>query len=76
MPVGALVFARSAVAGDLWFPGSKRAELLEAAVVGSRRQSLYPAPPAGPACHDMYDRQNRAELERGVSSSIWTSLGL
>jgi hypothetical protein len=59
MPVGALVFAHSAVAGDLWFPGSKRAQLSEAAVVGSRRQFLYPAPPVGAALQAMYDRQSR-----------------
>jgi molybdopterin/thiamine biosynthesis adenylyltransferase len=59
MPVGALVFARSAVAGDLWFAGQKRAELSEAVVVGSRRQFLYPTPPARPARHAMYDRQSR-----------------
>ena len=44
MPVGALVFAHSAVAGDLWFPGCKRAELSHAAIVGHRRQMLFPKP--------------------------------
>ena len=45
MPVGALVFAPSAVAGDLWFEGRKRAELKEAIVLGNRRELLYPSPP-------------------------------
>src|SRR5258708_16346808 len=45
MPVGALVFAPSAVAGDLWFEGRKRADLKEAIVLGNRRELLYPSPP-------------------------------
>src|SRR5262245_7558820 len=44
MPVGALVFAQSAVAGDLWFPGLKRAELAYVAIVGNMRSELYPRP--------------------------------
>jgi hypothetical protein len=40
MPVGALVFAHSAVAGDLWFEGLKRAPLMEAVVIGQRRELL------------------------------------
>ena len=42
MPVGALVFARSAVAGDLWFPGSRRAPLSQAAIIGHRREAAFP----------------------------------
>ena len=59
MPVGALVFARAAVAGDLWLPGGTQAALSKAAVVGARRQLLYPAPPRGAARHAIYDRQAR-----------------
>lgn len=59
MPVGALVFAKSAVAGDLWFPGKHRAELAHATVVGRRRQLLYPMPSGGVAHHSIYDRQSR-----------------
>jgi hypothetical protein len=60
MPVGALVFASSSVAGDLWFEGRKRAELKEAIVLGNRREMLYPSPPKrvrGRALE--YDRQAR-----------------
>ncbi len=59
MPVGALVFATSAVAGDLWFPGLNRAELSHAAIVGRRRQLLYSAPRGEMAGHKLYDRQSR-----------------
>ncbi|MFP6746935.1 MAG: ThiF family adenylyltransferase [Alphaproteobacteria bacterium] len=59
MPVGALVFAKSAVAGDLWFPGLDRSELSHAAVVGSRRQILYPAPRGEVAGSEIFDRQSR-----------------
>ena len=59
MPVGALVFAKAAVAGDLWFPSLKRAELSHAAIVGRRRQVLYPAPHGKVSGQDMYDRQSR-----------------
>ena len=60
MPVGALVFARQAVAGDLWFAGNKRAELAEAHIIGNRRRSLYPKPPARKApIANGYDRQSR-----------------
>ena len=59
MPVGALVFARSAVAGDLWFPGCRRAPLSEAAIIGHRRQLLFPMPERRRAAVGMYDRQSR-----------------
>ena len=60
MPVGALVFARSAVAGDLWFEGRKRAPLKEAIVIGNRRQLLYPEPrKATRPAEREYDRQAR-----------------
>src|ERR1700681_4120775 len=60
MPVGALVFARSAVAGDLWFEGKQRAPLKEAIVLGQRRQLLYPSPPQGTRTkRPEYDRQAR-----------------
>src|SRR5262249_34968892 len=48
MPVGALVFAHNAIAGDLWFPGLRQAALSQAAIVGARRQLLFPKPRRGP----------------------------
>ena len=65
MPVGALVFAESAVAGDLWLPGSIRVELDHASVVGPRRRLLYPAPPPRASTQHRYDRQSRLFGDRG-----------
>ena len=59
MPVGALVFARSAVAGDLWFPGGAREPLCEAAIIGQRRRLLFPVPEKRMVAVGMYDRQSR-----------------
>ena len=59
MPVGALVFAKSAVAGDLWFPGCVRAPLSHAIIVGHQRQLLYPTLQGKATIQHMYDRQSR-----------------
>lgn len=59
MPVGALVFARKAVAGDLWFAGNKRAELGKAEIVGNRRQYIFPTLPRKRFADPAYDRQSR-----------------
>ena len=59
MPVGALVFAGSAVAGDLWFPGCVRAPLSHATIVGHRRKLLFPTPETQVTAMGMYDRQSR-----------------
>ena len=38
VPVGALVFASDAIAGDIWLPGGRRVELASATIVGRRRR--------------------------------------
>jgi hypothetical protein len=43
-PVGALVLAQEAVAGDLWMPGGGRAELTRTVVVGRSRRVLTAEP--------------------------------
>lgn len=59
-PVGALVFAREAVAGDLWLSKTTRLPLAEARVVGSSVRRLHPQPPARPrGVDETYDRQAR-----------------
>jgi hypothetical protein len=63
-PVGALVFAQDAVAGDIWWPGG-RAPLESATVVGRRIRTLTPAPPVVPASDSGYDRQTRLLGDRG-----------
>lgn len=58
--VGALVFARGAVAGDIWLPDGRRVALDRAEVIGRRRTVIRPAPVIGAASADAhYDRQTR-----------------
>ena len=76
MPVGALVFARSAVAGDLWFPGCRRAPLSEASIIGHRRQLLFPAPERQASAVGMYDRQSRLFGDAGQELLRRTRVGI
>lgn len=64
-PVGALVFADNAVAGDIWLPGGERVALTEAKVVGRPQRIIYPAPPPRPKSNPTYDRQARIFGDRG-----------
>jgi molybdopterin/thiamine biosynthesis adenylyltransferase len=58
-PIGALVFAQNAVAGDIWTPDG-RMELAYATVIGPQIRRLYPSPVARPHLADpMYDRHAR-----------------
>jgi hypothetical protein len=60
MPVGSLVFADNAVAGDIWLPGKERLVLNRLVVVGAQRRELYPAPHKRVASFDpRFDRQVR-----------------
>lgn len=75
-PVGALVFAKDAVAGDLWLEGG-RAELREARVVGASISRLYPEPlprPRGAA--ETYDRQARLFGDRGQELLAHAKVGV
>ena len=76
MPVGALVFARSAVAGDLWFPGCHRAPLSQAAIPGHRRQLLFPMPERRAAAVGMYERQSRLFGDAGQDLLRRTRVGI
>jgi hypothetical protein len=58
-PVGGLVFAHNAVAGDIWVPGGARVTLEDAVVAGLPRRVLRPAPQPAPAGDPTYDRQSR-----------------
>ena len=65
-PVGALVFAKRAVAGDLWLSDGRRAVLREGRIVGGSIEHLYPHPPSAPPGVDpTYDRQVRLFGDRG-----------
>ncbi len=76
MPVGALVFARSAAAGDLWFPGCARVPLSQATVVGHRRQLLFPMPETQVGAVGMYDRQSRLFGDAGQDLLRRTRVGI
>ena len=66
IPVGALVFAEDAVAGDIWTADGHRHALRDAIVVGPTRQQLTPAPAEGKAAADArFDRQVRLFGQRG-----------
>lgn len=60
LPVGALVFADQAVAGDIWLPGGNRVEITDASIIGRRLRKIAPMPLRyhGAADRD-YDRQVR-----------------
>lgn len=66
LPVGALVFARNAVAGDIWMPDGRRLALERTVVIGTRRCVLLPEP-ARSNVHGVgvYDRQTRIFGEAG-----------
>jgi molybdopterin/thiamine biosynthesis adenylyltransferase len=65
-PVGALVLARNAVAGDIWTRDRRRRPIAETIVVGRNTRRLYPASPPRPRKADpTYDRQVRWFGERG-----------
>ena len=59
-PVGALVLATRAVAGDLWLGADQILPLSETRIIGNTIRRLYPTPPAAStAVTDIYDRQTR-----------------
>jgi hypothetical protein len=60
LPVGALVLARDAIAGDIWLQDGSRAMLERTVIVGRRRRVLLPKPnPLQGAIDPKYDRQTR-----------------
>ena len=76
-PVGALVFAKRAVAGDLWLSSGERAELQEGRVIGGCIERLYPSPPPAPPGADLtYDRQSRLFGDRGQSLLHGAKVGI
>lgn len=64
-PAGALVFARNAVAGDIWLPDRSRVELASARVAGRPIRTLHPEPQPPPDVDLAYDRQARIFGDRG-----------
>ena len=64
-PVGALVFAPQAVAGDIWLSVDHQTELDCAVVVGRSQKLMYPSPRQPRDADPHYDRQVRLFGDRG-----------
>lgn len=76
-PVGALVFAKRAVAGDIWLPNRKRVVLGEGRVIGNSIERLYPRPSTAVSEVDsIYDRQVRLFGDQGQSLLQGAKVGI
>ena len=76
-PVGALVFAQRAAAGNLWIRNGDRLSLREGRVVGRSIERLYPTPEATPVYADaIYDRQVRLLGKSGQTLLRGTKVGV
>ena len=64
-PVGALVFARQAVAGDIWLSAHRQVKLDRTVVAGRTQQLLHPSPRRPRHAAPGYDRQVRLFGDRG-----------
>jgi molybdopterin/thiamine biosynthesis adenylyltransferase len=65
-PVGALVFAENAIAGDIWTPDRVRRPIAKTMIIGRNLERQFPAPPQRPPQADAtYDRQVRWFGDRG-----------
>jgi hypothetical protein len=77
MPVGAIVFAENAIAGDIWLSGEARVVLTGASIVGASLRQLRPAPVTRPVGHDpMYDRQARLFGDAGQDILARAKIGI
>ena len=65
VPVGALVFANNAVAGDIWTSDGKRHTITDMRVAGRPRCTLTPEPVPAHVADLTYDRQARIFGDRG-----------
>ena len=76
LPVGALVFAPNAIAGDIWMPGGQRVTLQSARAAGRPQRLLYPAPPHRAVADPTYDRQARLFGDRGQAILCQQKVGV
>ena len=75
-PVGALVFAQNAVAGDIWHKDGTRTQVSMLTVVGSNRNVLRPAPLPSVGRDPYYDRQSRLFGDRGQETLRRQKIGI
>jgi len=73
-PVGGVVVAQGAVAGDIWFPDGGRASLELTTVLGDTISILKPTPPSPSAADLIYDRQ--AQLFGDVGQAVLRSMSV
>lgn len=65
-PVGALVLAENALAGDIWTTDRIRRTIAETVILGQNVRRIYPEPPSPPPAADAsFDRQVRWLGDRG-----------
>jgi ThiF family len=77
MPVGAVVFAENAVAGDIWLPDGTRVELSEARIVGRSLRALTSTPRDRSMRGDLiYDRQARLFGDAGQTILAKARVGI
>jgi hypothetical protein len=76
-PIGALVFARNAAAGIVWFSTSHRLPIGETRIIGPAIRRLYPSPPPRTVgCSATYDRQARLFGDAGQDLLARTKVGV
>lgn len=68
VPVGALVFATNAVAGDIWTGDRQRHTIAYLRVAGRPQLTLTPEPDAAKLADPTYDRQTRIFGDRGQAT--------
>lgn len=66
LPVGAVVLAERALAGDIWLPDGSRCPVARTVIIGGSPTVLTPRPEkANPAMHGRYNRQSLLYGETG-----------
>lgn len=75
-PVGAVVIARYAVAGNLWLNATTTIPLRATHLIGAHIRRLYPAPPARDPVASIFDRQTRIFGDAGQALLTRAQVGV